>query len=131
MRPSARGPCCGWAGRTESGPPACLGLFPRGSKGRVAPRGTVPERRGSGSATLRDSGSRALFVVVQSRPTLCTPMDCSRPGFPGLHHPLELAQTHVHLNTDSDPGSPEYGNLSGRQRSSGVGPFVHRHSTDV
>ena len=66
MRPSAPGHCCGWAGRTESGPPACLGLVPRGSKGRAAPRGTVPERGGSGSATLRDSGSRALFVVAQS-----------------------------------------------------------------
>ena len=34
-------------------------------------------------------------VVVQSlgRPTLCDPMDCSTPGFPVLHHLLELAQT--------------------------------------
>ena len=35
-------------------------------------------------------------VVVQSlgRPTLCDPVDCSTPGFPVLHHLLELAQTH-------------------------------------
>ena len=34
--------------------------------------------------------------VAQSCPTLCDPMDCSRPGFP-VHHQLpELAQTHVH-----------------------------------
>ena len=25
-----------------------------------------------------------------------TPMDCSTPGFPALHHLPELAQTHVH-----------------------------------
>ena len=35
--------------------------------------------------------------VAQSRPTLCDPtLDCSTPGFPVLHHPLEFAQRHVH-----------------------------------
>ena len=34
--------------------------------------------------------------VARSCPTLCDPMDCSTPGFPVLHHLLELAQTHVH-----------------------------------
>ena len=34
--------------------------------------------------------------VAQSCPTLCNPMDCSKPGLP-VHHQLpELAQTHVH-----------------------------------
>ena len=34
--------------------------------------------------------------VAQWCPTLCDPMDCSRPGF-SVHHPLpELAQTHAH-----------------------------------
>ena len=33
--------------------------------------------------------------VAQSCPTLCNLMDCSAPGFPILHHLLELAQTHV------------------------------------
>ena len=33
--------------------------------------------------------------VAQSYLTLCDPMDCSTPGFPVLHHFLELAQTHV------------------------------------
>ena len=33
--------------------------------------------------------------VIQSCLTLCNPMDCSMPGFPLLHHLLELAQTHV------------------------------------
>ena len=44
---------------------------------------------------------RAALVVVccsvaQSCPTLCYPMDCSRPGFPVLHYLPEFAQTHVH-----------------------------------
>ena len=34
--------------------------------------------------------------VAQSCPTLCDPMDCSMPGFPVLHHLLELTQTDVH-----------------------------------
>ena len=36
------------------------------------------------------------FSVAQSCPTLCSPMDCSTPGFPVLYHLPELAQTHVH-----------------------------------
>ena len=31
--------------------------------------------------------------VAQLWPTLCAPMDCSTPGFPVLHHFLELVQT--------------------------------------
>ena len=34
--------------------------------------------------------------VTQLCPTLCNPMDCSIPGFPVHHQPLELAQTHVY-----------------------------------
>ena len=34
--------------------------------------------------------------VAQSCLTLCDPMDCNMPGFPAVHHLLELAQTHVH-----------------------------------
>ena len=34
--------------------------------------------------------------VFQLCLTLCDPMDCSTPGFPVLHHLLELAQTHAH-----------------------------------
>ena len=41
------------------------------------------------------SYSLQFSSVTQSYPTLCTPMDCSTPGFP-VHHQLpELAQTHV------------------------------------
>ena len=33
--------------------------------------------------------------VTQSCPALCDPVDCSTPGLPVLHHPPELAHTHV------------------------------------
>ena len=39
--------------------------------------------------------------VAQLCLTLCDPMDCSTPGFPVLHHLLELAQTHVHWVGDA------------------------------
>ena len=38
---------------------------------------------------------------VTQCPTLCDPMGCSTPGFPVLHHLLELAQTHVHRVGDA------------------------------
>ena len=39
--------------------------------------------------------------------TLCSPMDCSTPGFPVLYHPTELAQTHVHQVSDAiQPSHP-------------------------
>ena len=39
--------------------------------------------------------------VAQSCSTLCNPLDYSMPGFPVLHHLLELAQTHVHWVNDA------------------------------
>ena len=39
--------------------------------------------------------------VVQSCLIPCNPMDCSTPGFPVLHHLLELAQTHIHWVSDA------------------------------
>ena len=44
---------------------------------------------------------------VQSRPTLCDPMDCSTPGLP-VHHQLpEFTQTHVHWVGDAiQPSHP-------------------------
>ena len=39
--------------------------------------------------------------ITQWCPTLYNPMDCSTPGFPVLHHLLELAQTHVHWVSDA------------------------------
>ena len=49
------------------------------------------------------------LAVVQSLScvTLCDPMDCSTPGLPVLHQPLELAQTHVHRVGDAiQPSCP-------------------------
>ena len=45
--------------------------------------------------------------VAQSCPTVCDPMDCSRPGLP-VHHQLpEFTQTHVHRVDDSiQPSHP-------------------------
>ena len=49
--------------------------------------------------------NRLLFLLccsaAQSCPTVCDPKDCSMPGFPVLHHLLELAQTHVHWVRDA------------------------------
>ena len=60
--------------------------------------------------------------VIQSCLTLCDPVDCSTPGFPVLHHLLELAQAHVHQIDDaiqpphplSSPSPPAF-NLSRHQ----------------
>ena len=37
-----------------------------------------------------------LLFLLLSCVWLCTPTDCSMPGFSVLHHLLEFAQTHVH-----------------------------------
>ena len=37
-----------------------------------------------------------VFSVTKSCPTLCNPMECSKPCFPVLHYLLEFAQIHVH-----------------------------------
>ena len=45
-----------------------------------------------------------LFVVVQSPsqcPTLCDPMDCSKPGLSVPHHLPKFAQVHVHYIGDA------------------------------
>ena len=34
-----------------------------------------------------------VFLVTKPCPTLCSPMNCSTPGFPALHYLPELAQT--------------------------------------
>ena len=45
--------------------------------------------------------------VAQSCPTLCDPIHFSIPGFPVLHHLLEIAQTHVHWVSDAtQPSHP-------------------------
>ena len=44
---------------------------------------------------------------AKSCPTLCDPVDCSRPGFPVHHHLPEFAQIHVHWTSDAlEPSHP-------------------------
>ena len=48
-----------------------------------------------------------LSSVAQSCPTLCSPMNCSTPGLPVHHQPLEFTQTHVHWVSDAiQPSHP-------------------------
>ena len=42
-----------------------------------------------------------LFSQTKSRPTLCNPMEGSRPGLSVPHHRLEFAQLHVHCIYDA------------------------------
>ena len=54
----------------------------------------------SGGQSIGASASASVVcggggLVAKSCPTLCSPMDCSTPGFPVHHQLTELAQTHV------------------------------------
>ena len=55
-----------------------------------------PMERGAWRATVHQFSS-----VAQSCPTLCSPIDCSTPGFPVPHQLPERAQTHVHRVRDA------------------------------
>ena len=56
----------------------------------LLPRPQVPWRR-----------KHLLFLFSHSCPTLCNPMDCSKPGSSVLHYLLEFAQIHVHWDGDA------------------------------
>ena len=66
--------------------------------------------------------SQSVSSVAQSCPTLCDPMNHSRPGLPGHHQLPEFTQTHVHQVGDaiqpshplSSPSPPAF-NLSQHQ----------------
>ena len=63
--------------------------------------------------------------VAQSSPILCDSMDCSRPGFPVLHHFPEFAQTHVLWVGDHPLFSPSPAfNLSQHQGLFWVNSFI-------
>ena len=48
-----------------------------------------------------------LSSVTQSCPTLCDPMDHSKPGLPVHHQPPEFTQTHIHQVGDAiQPSHP-------------------------
>ena len=56
---------------------------------------------------LEDEGSLQFSSVAQSCPTLCGPMNRSRPGFPFHHQHPEFTQTHVHRIGDAiQPSHP-------------------------
>ena len=45
--------------------------------------------------------SMVCCSFAMSSPTLCSPLDCSTPGFPVLHYLPEFAQTYVHWVSDA------------------------------
>ena len=63
--------------------------------------------KNSQTGTRYNFCSSQFSSVAQSCPTLCDPMDCSKPGFP-VHHQLpEFIQTHVHRVGDAiQPSHP-------------------------
>ena len=72
--------------------------------------GNNPELSAYSGVILLDSFylfSICCCSVTQSCLTLCSPMDCSTPGFPVRHHLPEFAQTYVHLVGDAiQPSHP-------------------------
>ena len=58
--------------------------------------GSKSQRRNMWKTTGVLNSSDNCCSVAQFCLTLCELLDCSRPGFPVLHHLLEFAQTHVH-----------------------------------
>ena len=60
----------------------------------------VPSMKGNTAVVLCCS-------VAKSYPPLCDPTECSTPGLPVLHYPLELAHIHVHRVSDAiQPSHP-------------------------
>ena len=57
---------------------------------------SLSKKRKSLLHCLKGIQSVQFSSVIQLCPTLCDPMDCSRPGFPIHHQVPELTQTHVH-----------------------------------
>ena len=50
-----------------------------------------------------------MFFQLQSHVWLCSPMDCSTPGFPVLHYLPEFARTHFHWGSDTiQPSFPSF-----------------------
>ena len=90
-------------------------LSPAGGPAGVHEQGQV--RAGGGAeAGRRGSGgwweASGQSVHSLSRVRLCHPMDGCSPGLPVHHHPLELAQTHVHRVGDAIQPSHPLSSLS-------------------
>ena len=78
-------------------------------RGQQGARPFGNQRRGSSplGRPLAGFDSPILNSASESCPTLCDRIDCSMPGFPVLHQPPELAQTHVHRVRDAiQPSHP-------------------------
>ena len=57
--------------------------------------------------TYKNSVNVQFSSVAQSCPTLCDPMNRSRPGLPVYHQLLEFTQTHLHWVSDAiQPSHP-------------------------
>ena len=102
----------------------------RGGRGTLASRMRIRVRIGDGIAATNASCAGVLsqhspvscHAVPKLCLTLCDPMDCSTPGLPVHHRPLEFTQTHVHRVSDAIqpshpllPPSPPTFNLSQHQ----------------
>ena len=58
-------------------------------------------------SSLKFSRPVQFSSVTQSCPTLCHPMNCSKPGLPVRQQLQELTQTHVHRVSDAiEPSHP-------------------------
>ena len=77
--------------------------FPRGSDGKASAynEGDLGSNTGSGRSPGEENGNPLQYSCLEN------PMDCSPPGFPVLHCPLEFAQIHVHWVGDAiQPSHP-------------------------
>ena len=53
------------------------------------------------SVNICNNPTHQFSSLIQSCLTLCDPMNCSTPGFPVHHQPLEFAHTHDHRVGDA------------------------------
>ena len=80
---------CPRNGSQAGGPPSCF----ESTASQAITRACMRDAD-RGSVVLL--GECSCCLVARSGPTPCDPMDCSTPGFPVHHHPLELAQAQAH-----------------------------------
>ena len=96
-----------------------LAVSPAESSAQVGVLVTPPSwhRWGLGGPAIQGSPHCCLDAKLCA--TLCDPMNCSMPGFPGPHDLLELAQVHVHCTGDAlQPSHPL--SLSSPSRAEGL-----------
>ena len=109
--------CLAWAGVVASPGGSMHGGFPSEAASNPRPTGTAVLRAGGGAEVgRRGSGgwweASGQSVHSLSRVRLCHPTDGCSPGLPVHHHPLELAQTHIHRVGDAVQPSHPLSSLS-------------------